>query len=219
MSLVTLFTKKAPTIAGITFDAVLEDTFESTVEHTGYTIESGARAVDHRIILPFRWSLIVAVSNNPLNPNATDFIGGALSNLTDNALLSTVAGLSAGFLAGSDETRSSSVLNALISLQISGESFDIDAGDIQLSNMVINSIRRVKDPENENGLIAECALQELPTLSTIVSRNVQPTQNQLNDDDPSKSQIAAFIDKGEQLLEDVGTAVNKAVDNIVSSIL
>lgn len=215
MSLVTLFTKKAPTIAGITFDAVLEDTFESTVEHTGYTIESGARAVDHRIISPFRWSLVVAISNNPINPNVTDFIGGALSNLADNALLSNIAGLSAGFLAGSDETRSSSVLNALISLQISGESFDIDAGDIQLSNMVINSIRRTKDPENENGLIAECTLQELPTLATIISRNTQPTQNQLNDEDPSKTQIAALIDKGEQLLEDVGSAINDAVDNIL----
>lgn len=215
MSLITLFTRTAPTIAGISFDAVLEDTFESTVEHTGYTIESGARAVDHRIILPFRWSLVVAISNNPLKPNVTDFIGGALSNLTDNALLSTVAGLSAGFLAGSDETRSSNVLNALIALQISGESFDIDAGDIQLSNMVINSVRRTKDPSNENGLIAECALQELPTLSTIVSRNAQPAQNQLNDDDPSKSQLAAFIDKGEQLLEDVGTVINNAVDRIL----
>jgi hypothetical protein len=218
MSLVTLFTKTAPTFAGIQFDAVLEDTLESSVEITGYTIESGARAADHRVILPIRWSLIVAVSNNPIRPLATDFIGGALSNLTNNAVLSTIAGLTAGFLAGSDETRASSVLTSLLSIQVSGEPFDIDAGDIQLSNMVINNVRRTKTPENENGLFAEVQLQELPTLDTIVSRSTAPSQNQLRDDDPSKSQAASLIDKGEQLAKDVGASINDSVDSIIESI-
>ena len=215
MSLVTLFTKKAPTFAGIQFDAVLEDTLETSVELTGFTIESGARAVDHRIILPFKWSLIVAVSNNPIRPMATDFLTGALSNLSDSAVFATVAGLSAGFLAGSDETRSSTVLSTLISLQVTGDVFDIDAGDIQLSNMTVLNVRRTKTPENENGLFAEIQLQELPTLDTIVSRGTAPSQNQLRDDDPSKSQAASLVDKGEQILEDIGSSVNTAVDNIL----
>lgn len=218
MSLLSLFSKSAPTLAGIQFDAVLEDTLETEVQNTGFTIESGVRAADHRIILPFRWSLIVAVSDNPIKPMFTDFIGGALSNLTDNALVSTVAGLSASALAGSEEARSSNVLNALIELQTSGTAFDIDAGDIQLSNMVINRIRRRKTPDNEGGLIAEVELQELPTLSTVVSANSQPAQNQLQDEDPSKSQIGALVDKGEQLVSDVGDSINSAVSSVVSSV-
>lgn len=218
MSLITLFTRRAPTLAGIEFDAVLEDTFESSVEFTGYAIESGARAIDHGIIQPFKWSLTVAVSNNPVKPNVTDFIGGALSNFTDNALLSTVAGLSAGFLAGSDDTRSSNVLSALLALQVAREPFDIDAGDIQLSNFVISNIRRTKTPENENGLFAEVQLQELPILETIISRNASPKQDQLNDNDPSKSQSASLIDKGEQSLKEIGTAINSTVDDILGLI-
>lgn len=218
MSLLTLFTNSAPTFAGIEFDAVLEDTFESEVHNTGFTIESGVRAVDHRVVLPFKWSLIVAVSNNPLGPQPTDFITGALSNLSNNALLSQVAGLAAGFLAGSSETRASNVLNALITLQVSGETFDIDAGDIQLTNMVIDRIRRTKDPENEGGLIAECELAELPTLSTVVSANAEPSQSQLRDGDPSKSQLASLVERGEQAVSAVGTAINNSVNTVLGSI-
>lgn len=218
MSLVTLFTKTAPTLAGIEFDAVLEDTLEVEIEHTGFTIESGLRAADSRIIQPIRWSLTVVASNNPLEVNATDFVGGALSNLTDNALVSTAAGLSAGLLAGSQETRASNVLNALIAIATSNDPFDIDAGDIQLSNMVINRIRRVKNPDNETGLVAVCDLQELPTLATVISGLAQPSQEQLRDGDPSKSQAASLLDKGEQAIASVGDSINSAVDGVVGSL-
>lgn len=208
MALINIFTPKAPTMAGYEFDAVLEDTFEAEVELTGYTIELGARASDHRIIKPFKWSLVGAVSNNPLNASVTDFIG-ALSN-NAGGILSTVAGLSAGFLAGSSETRASSTLQFLISLMVTGEPFDIDAGDIQLTNMVIARIRRTKDPENENALIFEADLQEYPTLETTLTRN-GATLSQLNPDDPSYSQAVANVNLGEL----TGTTVT---DSIASTI-
>lgn len=196
MSLINIFVAKAPTLAGIEFDAVLEDTFEATVDLTSYPIELGARASDHRIINPFRWSLVGAISNTPLGPNVTDFVGGGLSNFFDSGVLSTVAGLSAGFLAGSDETRSSSALELLLTLMTTGEPFDIDAGDIQLKNMVIARIRRTKDAANEGGLIFEADLQEFPELSTVIAKN-QPLSSQLNQNDPSASQCSALNNRGE----------------------
>ncbi len=194
MALINIFTPKAPTLAGYEFDAVLEDTFEAEAELTGYTIELGARASDHRIIKPFKWSIVGAVSNNPLNASVTDFIG-ALSN-NAGGVLSTVAGLSAGFLAGSSETRASSTLEFLISLLVTGEPFDIDAGDIQLTNMVVARIRRTKDPENENALIFEADLQEYPTLETTLTKN-GALLSQLNPDDPSYTQSVANVNLGE----------------------
>lgn len=196
MSLLNIFTPKSPTLAGYEFDAVLEDTFEASADLTGYPIELGARASDHRIVNPFRWSIVGAVSNTPLSLGAGDLVGGAASNLIDSAVVSTAAGLSAGFLAGGNETRASSALEFLINLLTTGEPFDIDAGDIQLTNMVIARIRRTKDPVNEGGLIFEADLQEYPTLSTVIAKN-QPLTSQLNPNDQSASQASATNNLGE----------------------
>ena len=196
MSLINIFVAKSPTLNNIEFDAVLEDTFEASVDLTGFEIELGARASDHRIIKPFKWTIIGAVSNTPLQASVSDFIGGVLSNVTDSAIASTVAGLSAGFLAGSNETRSSAALDALLTLMTTGEPFDVDAGDIQLTNMVIGNIRRTKDATNEGGLIFEAELQEYPTLQTTIANN-QPISSQLNQDDPSASQASAVNNRGE----------------------
>lgn len=197
MSIVTLFTNKSPTIAGYEFDAVLEDTFEASVTTAGYTLETGSRVSDHRIINPFKWRLTGAVSNNPLKTSVLDLTGGALSNVVGGGVASTVVGLSAGFLAGSSDTRASETLSFLLSLMVSGDPFDIDAGDIQLSNMIIIDISRVKDPSNEGGLIFDAQLEEFPTLDTILTQG-DPKQDELHDGDPSKSQASRDINKGEQ---------------------
>lgn len=217
MSIVNLFTKQAPTIAGYSFDAVLEDTFEATVEVTTYPIESGVRISDHRILQPFKWSMVGAVSNNPLKVQLTDFLGGALSNLTNNPLVSSIAGLSAGFLAGSDETRASTTLQFLIVLMQSGDPFDIDAGDITLRNMVITRLSRTKDPSNENGLIFIADLQELITLERI-SFVGPPAPDQLRDGDQSKSAITRAINRGQKMVADAKVAVTKQVDTVLAAI-
>jgi hypothetical protein len=217
VGIVNLFTKQAPTIAGYSFDAVLEDTFEATVEVTTYPIESGVRVSDHRILQPFKWSMVGAVSNNPLSIQLTDFLGGALSNLTDNPLVASIAGLSAGFLAGSDQTRASTTLQFLIKLMQSGDPFDIDAGDIILYNMVITRISRTKDPVNEGGLIFIADLQELITLDRL-SIVGAPTVNQLRDADQSKSALARAINRGQKMVKDVKSAVAAQVDVVLGSI-
>lgn len=217
MSILNLFTKQAPTIAGYSFDAVLEDTFEATVEVTTYPIESGVRVSDHRILQPFKWSMVGAISNNPLKVQITDFLGGALSNLTNNPLVATVAGLSAGFLAGSDETRASTTLQFLIVLMQSGDPFDIDAGDITLRNMVITRISRTKDPSNENGLIFIADLQELITLQRL-SVVGPPEPDQLRDGDQSKSAITRAINRGQKLVAEAKAAVAAQVDAVLGAI-
>lgn len=197
MSVVTLFTKTAPKIAGVEFDAILEDTLTLEVEYTKYPIESGAMARDHGIIQPFRWSMVGAVSNNPIKPTLAGIGAGLVSNLTDSGIIAGVAGVSAGLLSGSDETRASNALEFLIEITKQREPFDVDAGDYYLKNMVISRISRTKDPVNENGLVFIADLVELATLDTLISQGSLPKQDQLRDGDPAKTQAAAKIQRGE----------------------
>lgn len=217
MSIINVFTKQAPTLAGYSFDAVLEDSLDASVEWTTYPVESGVNVNDHRIIQPIKWSLTGAISNNPLQTQITDFLGGALSNLTNNPYVATIAGLSAGFLAGSNETRASSTLLFLIDLMVVGDPFDVDAGDIQLKNMVISRIGRVKDPSNENGLIFVADLQELITIDRLATLG-QPRQSQLRDGDVAKSGMARIINKGQQLTSEAPKAVSNAANEVLDGI-
>lgn len=217
MSIINLFTKQAPTLAGYSFDAVLEDNFEASVEWTSYPVETGVNVNDHRIIQPVTWTLTGAVSNNPLQVQLTDFLAGGLSNLTNNPYVATVAGLAAGFLSGSNETRSSTTLEFLINLMVAGEPFDVDAGDIQLKSMVINRIGRVKDPSNEQALIFVAELQELITLDRI-PQSGEPSQAMLRDGDPAKSGIAGLVRKGRVLAKEASSAVNNAANSVLNGI-
>lgn len=217
MSIINLFTKQAPTLAGYSFDAVLEDSLSAEVQWTSYPVETGVNVNDHRIIQPVKWTLTGAVSNNPLQVQITDFLTGGLSNLTNNPYVATVAGLAAGFLSGSDETRSSTTLEFLINLMVAGEPFDIDAGDIQLQNMVIGRIGRTKNPENEQGLIFVADLQELITLDRI-PQSGQPSQTMLRDGDPAKSGVSSLIRKGRVLAKEASDAVNTAANNVLDGI-
>lgn len=218
MSVISLLFKQSPKLAGYEFDATLEDSFEASVELTRYPVESGVQVNDHRIINPFKYYLTGAMSNNPLKPIVTDFVGGVLSNASrDNPFIAAVSGMSAGFLAGSDATRSSAVLQKLMELMVSGLPFFVDAIDIQLNNMVITKLSRTRDPETENGLVFVAELQELISLDRLPSKN-QPSQKQLPDADPSKTAAAANVNLGQQAgySPDAATTfnVNSAADNI-----
>ena len=218
MSIISIFTQKSPSInAGgdpIVFDAVLEDTIQTQVDYTQFPIEIGADASDHGIIRPIKYTLTGSVSNNPISPSLTDFAGGVVSNFFGSGVASTVAGLSAGFLSGSSETRAGATLELLIGLQYSRVPFDVDAVDYQLTNMVITSITRTRNPENENGLEFVAEMQELPLLATVLLQN-QPGQGQLNAGDPSQTMVAADVNKGEVL----GSAPSGKITSQVEAIL
>lgn len=218
MSIINIFTRKAPTIAGYAFDAVLEDTFEASVSITTFPIESGVRVADHRIFNPFKWTMTGAISNNPVKVQLTDFLGGALSNLTDNPIVSTVAGLSAGFLAGSDDTRASTTLDFLIWLMSSYDPFDIDAGDILLKNMAITRISRTKEPRNEGGLEFVVEMQEVIELHRIAAGD-ERWSYQLRKDDPSQSALTRAVNKGQMIAKEASASVTNAVNGILDGIV
>ncbi|MHC3822504.1 phage baseplate protein [Pseudomonas sp. G3-19] len=213
-----IFTRQAPTIAGYSFDAVLEDTFEATVTITSVPIESGVRISDHRILNPFKWTMTGAISNNPVKVQLTDFLGGAISNLTSNPIVSTVAGLSAGFLSGSDETRASTTLEFLIWLMQSADPFDIDAGDILLKNMAITRLSRTKEPRNEGGLEFVAELQEVISLDRI-AQSTECALPQLREGDPSQSALSKAIKRGQAIAKEANDTVASAVNDILDGVV
>jgi hypothetical protein len=218
LSIVNIFTRQAPTIAGYSFDAVLEDTLDVSVTITSFPIESGVRISDHRILNPFKWTMTGSISNNPVKVQLTDFLGGALSNLTSNPIVSTVAGLSAGFLAGSNETRASTTLDFLIWLMQSADPFDIDAGDILLKNMAITRLSRTKEPRNEGGLEFVVELQEVIELDRI-ARDTECSIPQLRDGDPSQSALSRAIKRGQAIAKEANEAVSSAVNDILDGVV
>ena len=129
-------------------------------------------------------------------------------------MLATVTGLSAGYLSGSTETRAKSALEFLISLATEKTRFDISAGDIDLTGMMVRKITRQKTAENENGLIATVQLQQVGTLATVIALN-QPSISQLNSDDPSYASNAATANKGEV----IGGTVSDSYESYVSGVL
>lgn len=218
MSIISIFTKRSPTMGGVEFDAVLEDTLELSVEVTSYPIESGVRISDHRIMQPIQWSMVGAVSNNPLRVMPTDFMTGGLSNLAgSNKYIAMGAGLFAGWLAGSDGTRSSTTLQYLIGLMQAGDPFTVNAGDMTLKNMVITRISRTKDPENEGGMVFVADLQEMITLDRIIS-DARATVENTRAGDPAQTGIMGAVKKGQTAIKEAGKAVNDATKKALGSI-
>lgn len=214
MSLLTMLTRVPPEICGYTFDAVLEDELEFSVDLPTYPIESGAEITDHRIINPIRYRIVIAISNTPLQQNFSDLglsmAGGLVSNLTDNPLVASIAGLSAGFLASSDGTRASAALETLIGILEYSKPFDVQCGDITLEDMVITRITRRKTPENENALEAVLELQELVTLDRL-SSDGQPKHTQLSKETVEQYSCSATVNKGLTTIKDVGNNVKDKV--------
>jgi hypothetical protein len=201
--LVTLLTRRAPTIHGLEFDAVLEDSLYLSAMTTGYPIESGANAADHIIINPAEVVMTVAISNNPLKASVTDFLGGFLSNYVGQSTFAAISGLSAGFLAGSDNSRAALALQTLFLIMVAREPFDLELTEGTFSNMVIIDIERTRTPENENGVEARVTMQEYPTIETFYSK-WSTKQTQLNPNDSSRFQVAEWIDRGEQSVANAG---------------
>lgn len=220
MSIISLFTRESARIAGYQFDAVLEDSFEASVELTRYPVESGVNVADHAIIEPLRYYMVGSISNNPLKEislkeiSLEGMLAGGLSNLAgNNPYVATVAGLSAGFLAGSKNTRASSALEHLLHLLTTRKPFDVDAVDIQLRNMVLTRLSRDRDPEVENGLIFVAELQELVQLDRLTDKT-QPGQDQLPDGDPAKAGCAADANSGQQIGGEPSAATVRQVNMV-----
>lgn len=214
MSLINLLVKRGPQLGSLQFDAVLSDDLDASVDIVQYPIETGTPIADHIIYQPIRYTMTGAVSNNPLKVSITDF-NGALTNLVDdNPFIAAGAGLFAGWLSGSNETRSSTTLNTLLDFMYSGQVFTVDTGEITLNNMVIQRIGRSKDPENENGLIFVAELQQIVTLDRVANGS-QPAQYQLNSNDVSSTSISGLIERGYINVKTAATNVASQVTTLL----
>lgn len=214
MSLINLLVKRGPQLGSLQFDAVLSDDLDASVDIVQYPIETGTPIADHIIYQPIRYTMTGAVSNNPLKVSITDFTGALTNLVDDNPFIATGAGLFAGWLSGSNETRSSTTLNTLLDFMYSGQVFTVDTGEITLNNMVIQRIWRSKDPENENGLIFVAELQQIVTLDRVANGS-QPAQYQLNSNDVSSTSISGLIERGYINVKTAATNVASQVTTLL----
>lgn len=214
MSLINLLVKRGPQLGSLQFDAVLSDDLDASVDVVQYPIETGTPIADHIIYQPIRYTMTGAVSNNPLKVSITDFTGTLTNLVDDNPFIAAGAGLFAGWLSGSNETRSSTTLNTLLDFMYSGQVFTVDTGEITLNNMVIQRIGRSKDPENENGLIFVAELQQIVTLDRVANGS-QPAQYQLNSDDVSSTSISGLIERGYINVKTAATNVANQVTTLL----
>lgn len=214
MSLINLLVKRGPQLGSLQFDAVLSDDLDASVDIVQYPIETGTPIADHIIYQPIRYTMTGAVSNNPLKVSITDFTGLLTNLVDDNPFIAAGAGLFAGWLSGSNETRSSTTLNTLLDFMYSGQVFTVDTGEITLNNMVIQRIGRSKDPENENGLIFVAELQQIVTLDRVANGS-QPAQYQLNSNDVSSTSISGLIERGYINVKTAATNVASQVTTLL----
>lgn len=214
MSLINLLVKRGPQLGSLQFDAVLSDDLDASVDIVQYPIETGTPIADHIIYQPIRYTMTGAVSNNPLKVSITDFTGALTNLVDDNPFIAAGAGLFAGWLSGSNETRSSTTLNTLLDFMYSGQVFTVDTGEITLNNMVIQRIGRSKDPENENGLIFVAELQQIVTLDRVANGS-QPAQYQLNSNDVSSTSISGLIERGYFNVKTAATNVANQVTTLL----
>ncbi|ATV25091.1 hypothetical protein [Pectobacterium phage PEAT2] len=215
MSLINLLVKRGPQLGSLQFDAVLSDDLDASVDIVQYPIETGTPIADHIIYQPIRYTMTGAVSNNPLKVSITDFTGALTNLVDDNPFIAAGAGLFAGWLSGSNETRSSTTLNTLLDFMYSGQVFTVDTGEITLNNMVIQRIGRSKDPENENGLIFVAELQQIVTLDRVANGS-QPAQYQLNSNDVSSTSISGLIERGYINVKTAATNVASQVTTLLN---
>ena len=214
MSLINLLVKRGPQLGSLQFDAVLSDDLDASVDIVQYPIETGTPIADHIIYQPIRYTMTGAVSNNPLKVSITDFTGALTNLVDDNPFIAAGAGLFAGWLSGSNETRSSTTLNTLLDFMYSGQVFTVDTGEITLNNMVIQRIGRSKDPANENGLIFVAELQQIVTLDRVANGS-QPAQYQLNSNDVSSTSISGLIERGYINVKTAATNVANQVTTLL----
>ena len=212
MSLINIWNRSAPEIAGFAFDAVLEDELGFSVTTATYPIESGASVADHRIINPCKYFIRGVVSNSPFTviSVASGMAGGIVSNLTANPVVASVSGLSAGFLASSNDTRASSALATLVNILEGQSVISVTTGFVDLVGMRVTEVRCYRDPETENSLMFEMAIEECITLDRL-SENGQPSHKNLKKGSVEQGALSKTINKGQATVKSVGEAVKKTV--------
>ena len=203
-------------IGGIEYDAVLESELNAEIKKTGYAIESGANVTDHTMPQPIRYSARAAVSNIELGFSAVGLAAGALSNLTNSGIGALVAGASS--LAIDKEDRASSTMVKLMDLFAQRKLYTVNTGQITLKNMMLVSFRQVNEPRYGGMVVIDLELEELLTTELIATKAAAPTQDDLHDNDDSKTEATSFLDKGIKTVDDIGSQVSEELGGLAKKL-
>lgn len=214
MAIIGLFTQSRPSIDGLYFDAVLEESSELLTEVTEFPIEDGSIGNDHAVQRPLTLTMRVGVSDNrfrALREQAGD-VGGALAGSALGALsgfalsklgadAAIAAGLAASlanaaYAAGQAQTRSESVLEEIRLKQRANALVTVIASGRQYENMMITGTRREKNKENEQALELVIEMRQLLTVKSVSNQDPVPAPN-----DPAETQAQPEIDLGQVLMQ------------------
>lgn len=210
MSLVTIFSRSAPSVGGATFDATLEESTEMTTEVTGFPVENGAEASDNTVQVPLSITLTVGISDNPFRAARAGI--SALIGTTGGALISqlgggsaAVAGLSASvvnaaYAAGQAATRSQSVLDTIREIQRRGEAVEVATSKRVYENCVITRTSQTTSKENEQGLELVIEMRQL-LITETETIDEAPVPGQQPAGDTASTMAAPRINYGESELQ------------------
>lgn len=130
-------------MGGLTFDAVFEETHESTLEVTDNPVETGVVVSDHAYMKPSRITLSAGVSDTPLVVSTTDVFA-------------------------SDASRATRAFELLTELQARAEPFDVQTGLKLYKNMICTSVRTSQDKDTSGALVFTADIREVLIVYTQV---------------------------------------------------
>lgn len=203
MSQMSIFTKTLPAIGPLEFDAKLEGITSKSIVLTQYPVEFGANVNDHAILMPNRYLLTGAVSNNPLGLGLDDvgMMGaGAVSTAVGGVGGAAISAISAYLLSGGDGTRASTAWASLTAIMEARAKFDLDTGKEIMRDMVIIRLDERTRPENEDGLVFIAELQQVRIGRSKVGQGVT-SADQLMKNDPVATQGAPMVATGSATVE------------------
>lgn len=203
MSQMSIFTKTLPAIGPLEFDAKLEGITSKSIVLTQYPVEFGANVNDHAILMPNRYLLTGAVSNNPLGLGLDDvgMMGaGAVSTAVGGVGGAAISAISAYLLSGGDGTRASTAWASLTAIMEARAKFDLDTGKEIMRDMVIIRLDERTRPENEDGLVFIAELQQVRIGRSKVGQGVT-SADQLMKNDQVATQGAPMVATGSATVE------------------
>lgn len=197
MSIVGVFSQSRPSIGGIYFDAVLEESTELQTDVSEFPIEDGSVGNDHAVHRPLRLTMTIGMSDNKFralraaaseladqSAQTTSFgqlagvAGGAHVGLQISQLspaAAALAGLGASVANATTLNRSQGVLEAIRTLQRIGTLLTVvSAKGGTYKNCMITNTRQVTNKQNEGGLEL---IVEMVQVRLINEHNRKPPAN------------------------------------------
>lgn len=155
MAFENLFIRTKKSIAGIQFDAVVNEIHDGEIILTKNPVELGADVTDHAIIQPKTLEMNVVISDNPLGLAAFGVIIDNISGLF-------------GTSTSENQTRSVSAYNALVQLAEKREPIEIQTGLKLYTNMVLTRHNVIRDKDTSRIAAIRLIAQEVLIVETKI---------------------------------------------------